>query len=105
MPVENGNRWERLSPPHVVWGALAGKRTVPCNINFTHNHHSYETCVPCHKEKLPPHGADVGVLLGAAPHIRVLPVARDLTNIISNPWKIWTVPSIDIVSENNGSAK
>ena len=31
-PVENGNSWERLSPPHVAWGALAGQRTVPCKI-------------------------------------------------------------------------
>ena len=36
LPVKNGNSWERLSPPHVVWWlwALAGKGTVPCNVSF-----------------------------------------------------------------------
>ena len=41
-----------------------------------------KTGVPCDKEKLPPDGADVGVILRAATDIRMLPVARDLHNII-----------------------
>ena len=34
LPVKNGDSWERFSPPHVVWGTLAGEGTVSCNESF-----------------------------------------------------------------------
>ena len=39
------------------------------------------TCVPGNKEKLAPDCPDVGILFCAATYIRVLPVARDLTQL------------------------
>ena len=34
LPVKNGDSWERFSPPHVVWGTLAGEGAVSCNERF-----------------------------------------------------------------------